>query len=71
VDHPLRVRCRLVAPCQLSLYQAQQQRVEGAAGCQELLGHILEACAGSDHLCDVGTLPRRSQGMGKDGGFVR
>ena len=68
VGHPLCVRERLVAPRELSLHKAQEQRVEGAAGCEELLGHILEACAGPNHLRDVGTLPCRSEGMGEDGG---
>jgi hypothetical protein len=53
-----------------SLHQAQEQRVERAASWKDLLGHVLEACPGSDHLCDVGALPCRSQGMGKDGGFL-
>lgn len=60
VDNPLRVRVRLVTPRQLALHEPQEQRVEGTAGCEELLGHILEACAGPHHLRHVGCLPGRS-----------
>lgn len=57
VGDTLRVRGRLVTPRQLALDEPQEQRVEGSAGCEELLSHILEACAGPDHLRDVGCLP--------------